>query len=198
MASFPALVRDQWRALPQPTVSEGISKHTYVVTGSNTGLGYECAKHLMRLGAGRIILAVRSPDRGNDALAKLRQETDRPDAGEVWELDQSSFASVEAFSKKISTLSRLDAFIANAGIAMQYFSLAEGFEASVAVNVLSTMLLAIRVFPLLRDTASRFGVQTNLTVVSSSVGLGPKGVLEELEGNMFRELSKESASMAGR
>ncbi|KAJ4998421.1 Short chain dehydrogenase atnD, partial [Colletotrichum sp. SAR 10_66] len=67
--------------LPLPPASS-IAGGTYIVTGSNTGLGYHCAQHLILLHAARVILAVRSPSKGATALASIRAHTGQPDAGE--------------------------------------------------------------------------------------------------------------------
>jgi protochlorophyllide reductase len=46
----------------------------YVITGSNTGLGYETAKSLLRMGA-TVVMACRSLPRAEEARDKLLQET---------------------------------------------------------------------------------------------------------------------------
>ena len=51
MPSFLAFVRDQYTHLPIPDPPANIKEATYIVTGANTGLGYECTKHLFRLEA---------------------------------------------------------------------------------------------------------------------------------------------------
>jgi NAD(P)-dependent dehydrogenase (short-subunit alcohol dehydrogenase family) len=96
------------------------------------------------MGAKRIIMAVRTPSKGETALAAIRRETQRRDVGEVWELDLTSFNSVETFVKRISELDRLDALIANAGVVMGRFQTVQGLELSLLVNVVATMLLAFR------------------------------------------------------
>ncbi len=73
MPGFLGFVGEQYTHLPLATPPANIQNGTYVVTGANTGLGYECAKHLIRFGAGRVIIACRSLDRGNAALAKIRR-----------------------------------------------------------------------------------------------------------------------------
>ena len=57
---FLAMIRSQlFASLEYPTTScEG---KTIIVTGSNTGLGKEAARHFARLGADKVILAVRNP-----------------------------------------------------------------------------------------------------------------------------------------
>ncbi len=163
------------------------------MTGANTGLGFECVKHLFRMGAGRIILAVRSCEKGEAALAAIRSETGIHDVGEAWELDLASFDSVEAFAKRLSMLDRLDALIANAGVVTTRFQTVEGMEMSLLVNVVSTMLLGFRALPKLQESARKFGIQPHLTVVSSRTAFGSnmKQAMDKLQGDVFDVLSTE-------
>ncbi|KAF3394818.1 Short chain dehydrogenase yanD [Talaromyces pinophilus] len=191
MPSFIDFARNKYTHLPIPEPPANIKDATYIVTGANTGLGYECAKHLFHMGAKRIILAVRTPSKGEAALATIRSETGRKDVGEVWELDLTSLDSVEAFAQRVNKLDRLDAIIENAGVVMTKFQLVEGIETSVLVNVVSTMLLAFRVLPKLQESVGRFGIQTHLVIVSSNTSFqdNVKKHLEKLPGDIFDALS---------
>lgn len=194
MPSFLAFVRDQYTHLPIPDPPANIKEATYIVTGANTGLGYECTKHLFRLGAKRIIMAVRTPSKGEAALATIQNETGRKDTGEVWELDLTSLDSVEAFAQRVDKLDRLDAIIENAGLVMTKFELVEGIEHSLLVNVVSTMLLAFRVLPKLQESAGRLGVQTHLVIVSSNTAFeSMENHLETLQGDVFDALSNKKS-----
>ena len=51
-----------------PLIPESIM----IVTGSNTGIGYECAQEFANLGALKVILACRDTTRGNDAVKKIK------------------------------------------------------------------------------------------------------------------------------
>lgn len=196
MPSFLSFVRDQYTHLPIPEPPANIKDATYIVTGANTGLGYECTKHLFRLGAKRIIMAVRTPSKGEAALATIRSETGRKDVGEVWELDLTSLDSVEAFAQRVNKLDRLDAIIENAGLVMTKFELVEGIEHSLLVNVVSTMLLAFRVLPKLEESAGRLGIQTHLVIVSSNTAFQSdmENHLEKLQGDIFDALSMDKKS----
>ncbi|KAF4957074.1 hypothetical protein FSARC_11405 [Fusarium sarcochroum] len=192
---FYDFARAQWSAMPLiPTKTTTVGK-TYVVTGANTGLGFEAAKHLVRLGAKHVILGVRSLEKGKVAAEAIAQATGRSDMCEVWQLDLASLASVESFAEKIQALDRLDALINNAGIALAEFMLSEGVETSVTVNVISTMLLAIRALPKLMESAKRFDTQPHLSIVTSNTAFACKGMLEELDSNVFEALGKECFGM---
>ncbi|KAJ7598387.1 hypothetical protein C8J56DRAFT_1157605 [Mycena floridula] len=137
---------------PEPSIS--LVGHSYIITGSNTGLGLELAIHLARLNADHIILAVRSIEKGNIAKERILGETNFTGHLEVWELDMGSFASVIRFAEKArKELDRLDGAALNAGVAGNGFNKTEdGWELTFQVNGLSTGLLAILLLPLLNAT----------------------------------------------
>jgi retinol dehydrogenase-12 len=94
---------------------------------------------------------------------------------EVWELDLTNYQSVISFATSVrTTLPRLDALIGNAGVRLMDFTLAEGIETTITVNVISNMLLNIAVLPKLRETSAKHNVTTTLTIVGSMMHIfGP-------------------------
>lgn len=93
------------------------SGRTAVVTGANSGLGLVTALELARRGA-RVIMAVRSTDKGEAAAQEIRGEVARAEL-EVRALDLSSLESVQAFANDLDLDGgRLDLLINNAGIMM--------------------------------------------------------------------------------
>ena len=111
-----------------PTPNHSFAGQTIIVTGSNTGLGREAANHIVRLGASKVILAVRNNSKGNDAKHYIELETGRKDVVEVWELDLANYRSVRAFARRAEGLPRLDAILENAGISTHEFKWAEDNE----------------------------------------------------------------------
>lgn len=158
-----------FKQLPSPTGS--YAGQTIIVTGSNVGLGKEAARHFVSLGASKLVLAVRNVQRGNEAKADIEASTKcGKDVIHVWEVDMASYASVEAFAARINNdLERVDIFLANAGIAPGKYAVAEGNEASITVNFLSTMLLTALVMPKLKNTAKLYKTRPTLTIVTSDV-----------------------------
>lgn len=148
-----------------------VNGQTVVVTGSNVGLGKEAARHFTRLGAAKVILAVRNTKAGEDAKAHIETTTNAARGTiEVWHLDLGSYASVKAFAARASTeLDRIDVVLENAGIAVNTKRIVEGHESTITVNVISTFLLALLLLPKLRETSRKLGKQSILTVVSSEV-----------------------------
>ncbi|KAF8182976.1 hypothetical protein K438DRAFT_1495462, partial [Mycena galopus ATCC 62051] len=157
-----------------------LTGRTYLVTGSNTGLGLALAIHLARLNPARIILAVRDLGKGEAARAQIVKETAfAPERIEVWELDMASFASVVRFAERTKgTLERLDGVVLNAGINSSEWGVTEdGWEKMLQVNALSTGLLGVLLLPLLQRTSMLphplpdTAIQPHLTITGSE-GMG--------------------------
>lgn len=165
-----ALLRDvalQFARLPYPGAD--LSDMVVVVTGSNTGLGLEAARHFVRLKAAKVILAVRNLEKGRAAKNDIENTTSRPGAVEVWQLDLKSFTSVQSFARRVNSLDRLDILVENAGVNSLSFEKAEDNESTIAVNVLGTFLLALNLLPKLRETAHRFNVLPHIVVLTSGL-----------------------------
>ena len=163
---------NQFRAKPQwPAPETSLSGATAIVSGSNTGLGYEAAQQLLALKLSRLIMAVRSLDRGEAAAARLRQRY--PQASiEVWQLEMSAYDSIQAFATRVaSQLSRIDIVILNAGVIGFTFKKAKttGHGELLQVNYLSTMLLAILLLPTLKAKGPPGGRPAHLTIVSAAL-----------------------------
>jgi NAD(P)-dependent dehydrogenase (short-subunit alcohol dehydrogenase family) len=168
---------NQFRARPQwPAPNTTLSGRTAIVTGGNTGLGYEAAAQLLGLRLSCMILAVRSIDRGEVAASKLRQQY--PNAKiEVWQLDMCSYDSIQSFASRVgSQLSRVDIVILNAGTIRLKFSQVKstGHEEIMQVNYISTMLLAILLLPILKKKGPPDGQPAHLTIISAALTLVAK------------------------
>lgn len=153
---------------PKPTTT--FDKKTVIVTGSNTGLGLEAARHFTALNASRVILAVRSIEKGEAAKRDIEKTTGRQDVVKVMHLDMSSYESVLDFAKKASEeLDRIDIAVLNAGVMRSHWEMFEQDESTMTVNVVSTFLLALALLPKLVDTSKAFNTRPTMTVVSSEM-----------------------------
>jgi len=122
-----------------------------VITGANTGLGYETAAALAEHGA-HVVLAVRNLDKGKDAAARITATGPR---GEVTlqELDLTSLDSVRATARQLrSDYDHIDLLINNAGVMYTPKSTTkDGFELQFGTNHLGhfafTGLLLDRLLP---------------------------------------------------
>jgi NAD(P)-dependent dehydrogenase (short-subunit alcohol dehydrogenase family) len=181
---------DQRVNLPIAPTTESCRDKVFIVTGSNTGLGFECAKHLVRLRPKKVIMAVRSVKRGEDAKVRIEKATGNAGIAEVWELDLVSHESTKKFAARVSTLDRVDAIIHNASVGTAQFVAAEGIETSLTVNVISTMLLAVLLLPKLQESGRRFGITPHMSFIGSGAGFDAKDVLEKIDGDIFDGLSQ--------
>ncbi|OBK81463.1 SDR family NAD(P)-dependent oxidoreductase [Mycobacterium sp. 1164985.4] len=91
------------------------SGRTAIVTGANSGLGYDTAAALAAKGA-QVVLAVRNLDKGNEAVDRIRKST--PNAAvSLTELDLSSLGSVRRAADELRAAHpRIDLLINNAGV----------------------------------------------------------------------------------
>lgn len=91
------------------------SGRTAIVTGANSGLGYDTAAALAAKGA-QVVLAVRNLDKGNEAVDRIRNST--PNAAvSLTELDLSSLDSVRRAADELRAAHpRIDLLINNAGV----------------------------------------------------------------------------------
>ncbi len=128
------------------------SGKTFVVTGGNSGIGYEAALVLAQKKA-HVVLACRSPQRAGDALASLRQAA--PGASvEVLQLDLASLESVRAFAEAFRAAhAKLHGLLNNAGLmALPYTRTADGFEMQLGTNHLGHFALTGLLLPTLLST----------------------------------------------
>lgn len=189
-------LKDQFTRLPYPETS--FAGQTIVVTGSNTGLGLEAARHFTRLNAEKVILAVRNLEKGEAAKRSIEETTGRKGVPEVWQLDLSSYESVKEFVRKTDGLKRLDAVLENAGIATDKYTVFEDNESTITTNVVSTFLLGLMILPKLRETATKYNITPHLAIVSSEVH-GFTSFPEKSSPNIFKTLNdKETANMKDR
>ena len=123
-----------------------------VVTGANSGIGFETARALAQKGA-RVILGCRSRTLGPQAVARIRELV--PGADVLFDtLDLASLQSIAMFAKEITTgVDRLDLLINNAGVMMPPLGYTkDGFELQFGVNHLGHFALTAHLLPLLLAT----------------------------------------------
>ncbi len=135
---------------------------TAVVTGANSGIGFETARALAAKGA-RVVLACRSEERGREAESRLRAAVPHADV-RFEPLDLGSLASVRAFAEKVGAAeSRLDLLVNNAGVMMPpYGKTVDGFETQLGTNHLGHFALTGLLLELIRRTP-----KARVVVVSS-------------------------------
>jgi NAD(P)-dependent dehydrogenase (short-subunit alcohol dehydrogenase family) len=120
-----------------------LAGRTFVVTGGNSGVGFEAGRLLAGRGA-RVIMASRNRARAGAAVEAI--EAGQPDARVEYVLmDLSSLASVrQAASEIVSRAESIDGLVLNAGLMMlpSRVLTEDGFETQFGVNHLGHFLLA--------------------------------------------------------
>lgn len=151
---------------------------TMLITGANSGIGYQAALELARHGA-HVLLGVRNAARGQDALQRLLREAPGASA-EVVELDMASLHSVRSFAESfLRRKQAMDVLINNAGVmALPKRELTvDGFERQFGTNHLGHFALTGLLLPAL----SRVSVPRVVTV-SSLAHRNGKMEAENLQG----------------
>ncbi len=111
-----------------------------VITGGNSGIGFETALALASMGA-HLVLACRNPDKASSAVAELRTRSGN-DSVENRQLDLGDLESVQKFVQDVSDLDRIDVLINNAGLVRdERDETAQGFEMVFGTNHMGHFLL---------------------------------------------------------
>jgi NAD(P)-dependent dehydrogenase (short-subunit alcohol dehydrogenase family) len=135
---------------------------TAIVTGANSGIGYETARALAQKGA-TVVMACRNLQKANPAAGQIRQ-TNPSGTVEVMELNLGDLESVRQVAAEFrDRYNRLDLLINNAGIMHPpYGKTAQGFETQFGVNHLGHYALTGLLLDLLIQTP-----QSRVVTVSS-------------------------------
>ena len=121
-----------------------------VVTGGNSGLGYEAVKAFAVNGA-EVILASRSVENGENAKKQMGEVKGKI---VVMQLDLSDFESIRKFADTFTKkYTRLDVLLNNAGIMMTpYFTTKDGLEAQNGINHFGHFALTGQLFDVIKST----------------------------------------------
>lgn len=176
-------------SLPQVPLT---TDRVVLVTGGNTGIGYETSKWIAMMGA-RVIIACRSEERAKNAIEKMQKEFEEEKAKgtagicskerldvEFMALDLASLNSVENFIETFkSKETKLHLLLCNAGIAMHPLEYTEdGFEIMFQVNYIGHFLLVTKLLPIMLDS----GKDCRIVLVSSDAHLTSSFDLEKAQG----------------
>lgn len=142
-----------------------------IITGANSGLGFETAKKIAKDKEYRIILACRNAEKAETAKSRIIAETGNANI-EFMILDTSLLSSVRAFAQEyLSKYDTVDVLINNAGIsAMRESGMTEeGFEVVFATNYLGHFLLTQLLLP-------HFSAKARIINISSDMHNPPGGI----------------------
>ncbi|NJL06372.1 MAG: SDR family oxidoreductase [Chloroflexaceae bacterium] len=154
------MTRTRWTANDIPDQTG----RTHLVTGANSGLGYETSLALARKGA-TVIMACRNMEKGHAAAAEITQQV--PNAKlDLQQLDLASLASIRSFAERINANYRqLEVLFNNAGIMGPVRQeTADGFEMQIGTNHLGHFALTGLLLDLLLATPRSRIVSTSSIV----------------------------------
>jgi len=131
-----------------------LSGKTFLITGGNSGIGFEAAKYLGGAG-GDLLIASRNPEKASRAVAALKPNV-KGNVDQVT-LDLADLSSVRAAAEETkSKVSKLDALINNAGIMQTPAQkTADGFEMQIGTNHLGHFLFNGLLFDLVEKASGR-------------------------------------------
>jgi dehydrogenase/reductase SDR family member 12 len=136
----------------QPVSDLDGAGRTVVVTGANSGLGYATAELLLSAGA-RVIALVRSEEKGEDTVARLRESVGADADISYDTMDLADLGSVHAVADRLSG-THLDVLVHNAGAMFDRRALTgDGFERTYQVHVVGPHLLTSLLLPTLAASA---------------------------------------------
>ena len=139
-----------------------------VITGANSGLGFEASRELARKGA-TVIMAVRNMEKGEAAITRIKDDVPGADI-ELRKLDLGSLDSVRAFAARVKEEhDHVDILINNAGLmATPAGQTKDGFETQVGTNHFGHFVLTDELMPLLE--AAEAGRVVTMTSVARMQG----------------------------
>mgnify|MGYP001463573496 CR=1 FL=1 len=135
---------------------------TVLITGANTGIGFEAARAFSAKGA-RVLLGCRDESRAVSAINAIKALT--PEADLSWiSLDLASLDSVAKAGQRVLEEPRLDLLINNAGVMVPpKTTTIDGFELQFGVNHLGHFALTAHLLPMLiRNDDSRIVTVSSL------------------------------------
>lgn len=148
-----------------------------IVTGANTGIGFETARVLAERGA-EVVLACRDVGKGEAAAQRIRDAA--PSAAVAFEaLDLADLDSIAAFAERFSaSRQRLDLLINNAGVMVPPAGrTVQGFELQFGINHLGHFALTQELLPLLRGRPD-----ARVVTVSSGAQYFGRIAFDDLQG----------------
>ncbi|TKB06606.1 SDR family oxidoreductase [Desulforhopalus sp. IMCC35007] len=146
---------------------------TFVITGANSGTGYEASKILLSKGA-KVVMLNRNPQKSTDAIEALKQELGYDADVSFILMDLAQQASVrKAAEGLLEKVTRIDALICNGAIAQvpkREFTV-DGFESQIGVNHFGHFLLQGLLYPRIEESKGRI-----VTVGSEGYKMGLKTI----------------------
>jgi NAD(P)-dependent dehydrogenase (short-subunit alcohol dehydrogenase family) len=137
---------------------------TYLITGANTGAGFEATRILVGEGA-EVVMLNRSAEKSTAAIAKLKEEFGPDAAVSFVRMDLAVLDAVRQASEEIlETVPQIDALICNAAIAQvpEQRITVDGFESMLGTNHYGHFLLSGLLYERIEESQGRIVVVASL------------------------------------
>ena len=132
----------------------------YVITGANTGAGFEATRVFLSRGA-KVVMMNRNPKKSTAAIATMKQELGSEADVTFVRMDLAVLDSVrEAAAEVLEKVAHIDALICNAAIAQvaKQEITVDGFESQLGVNHFGHFLLCGLLFERVEESKGRIVV----------------------------------------
>ena len=147
-----------------PERIESLAGKTYVITGANSGAGFQASRILLSKGA-KVVMLNRNPEKSVAAIDELKQEFGADADVSFVRMDLSVQSSVrEAATELLNTVTKIDALICNAAIAQvptQKLTV-DGYESQLGTNHYGHFVLCGMLFDLIEASKGRIVVVASL------------------------------------
>jgi NAD(P)-dependent dehydrogenase (short-subunit alcohol dehydrogenase family) len=146
---------------------------TYIITGANSGTGFEATRILLSKGA-KVVMLNRNPEKSTAAIKALQQSLGSEIDVSFIRMDLGDLSSVRKAAEQVNeTVDRIDALLCNGAIAQvpKRQLTVDGFESQLGVNHYGHFLLQGLLFPLIEQSKGRI-----VTVGSMGYNLGIKAI----------------------
>lgn len=133
---------------------------TFVITGANSGTGYQAARIFLSKGA-KVVMLNRSVEKSNAAIEKLKQDLGHNIDVRLIRMDLSDLTSVRAAAAEVlAQVPSIDALICNAAIAQvpKRQLTVDGFESQLGTNHYGHFVLCGMLFDRIEDSKGRIVV----------------------------------------
>ncbi|GIC88877.1 uncharacterized protein Aud_005279 [Aspergillus udagawae] len=162
-------------------------KTIVLITGANSGIGFELAAQLTAKDSYHVLMGVRSMQKGNAALARL-QSRNLPGTPELLHLDVTDDETIHRAAERVEKLhGKLDILVNNAAIVATTTSLRRQLREEFDTNATGPAVVTESFAPLLKKSTG----SPRIINISSGAGsiarrLDPSSVLYKVPGLQYR------------